>query len=82
MSLQELLEKFAKIKVWKRGSQRAPHKPLLILYAVGCLLRQEPRLVSYEEVDQEIGKLLREFGQKINSYHPENPFCYLRTDGL
>ena len=59
MSLQELLEKFSKIKVWKRGSQRAPHKPLLILYAIGRLLRQEPRLVSYEEVDQEIGKLLR-----------------------
>lgn len=37
---------------------------------------------SYEEVDQEIGKLLREFWLKINSYHPENHFCYLRTDGL
>jgi hypothetical protein len=32
--------------VWKRGGERAPHKPLLALYAIGRALRGEPRMMS------------------------------------
>jgi hypothetical protein len=34
------------LNVWKRGERRAPHKPLLILYAIGKL-RREVRWVSF-----------------------------------
>jgi putative restriction endonuclease len=47
--------------VWKRGDQRAPHKPLLVLYALAELERGE-RWVSFREVDEKLQSLLVEFG--------------------
>ncbi|GEM_PF-2172686 len=34
MSPEELKQHIRQITVWKRGEQRAPHKPLLLLYAL------------------------------------------------
>ena len=31
----ELPRRFDGLTVWKQGDQRAPHKPLLVLYALG-----------------------------------------------
>ena len=47
----EVLDRFAGINVWKRGEERAPHKPLLILYALARLQRGEPRLVRFDELE-------------------------------
>ncbi|HEX9145542.1 MAG TPA: hypothetical protein VGA09_14815 [Candidatus Binatia bacterium] len=71
-----------KITVWKRGGERAPHKPLLALYAIGRLLRGEPRMVAYADVDRDLSKLLMEFGPRRQSYHPEGPFWRLQNDEL
>ena len=32
-----LLKQFEDLNVWRRGDERPPHKPLLILYALGQL---------------------------------------------
>jgi len=37
------------ITVWKRGAQRAPHKPLLLLYALARTLRNGDRFIPYTE---------------------------------
>jgi putative restriction endonuclease len=58
MSPDEIRERFNSITVWKRGGERAPHKPLLALYAIGRVLRGEPRMVRYAQVDRDLGKLL------------------------
>ncbi len=70
------------MKFIKCGDQRAPHKPLLLLYALGRCLRGEDRLISYETVDQDLKKLLLEFGPPRKSFHPEYPFWRLQSDGL
>lgn len=75
-------EKFDKITVWKRGGERAPHKPLLVLYALGRLLRDEKRLIPYEEIDNELGNLLKDFGPSRSSYRPEYPFWRLQKDSI
>ena len=62
MDREEILEKFEKLKIWKRTGERAPHKPLLVLYAIGKLLRDDDRMLRYSEVDDKLGNLLREFG--------------------
>ena len=41
MNREELLEKIKHLKIWKKEDQRAPHKPLLILYALGQLQTQK-----------------------------------------
>ena len=56
MTPTEIKEKFDAITVWKRGGERAPHKPLLALYAIGRALRGEPRMIEYAEVDSDLRK--------------------------
>jgi putative restriction endonuclease len=33
----DILDRVDKLRVWQRGGQRAPHKPLLLLLALGRL---------------------------------------------
>jgi putative restriction endonuclease len=82
MDKEEIRRRIAKLNVWRRGDQRAPHKPLLILYAIGRCLRGEDRLIPYSDVDQDLKKLLAEFGPPRQSCHPEYPFWRLQSDGL
>lgn len=82
MNRNELKSRFDHITVWKKGGQRAPHKPLLVLYAIGRLLRGEPRMVEFRQVDKDLGALLREFGPRRRSIYPEYPFWRLKNDGL
>ena len=44
-----LLSLFSKLRIWTNGEQRAPHKPLLVLYVLGRLLRGEVVPISYIE---------------------------------
>ena len=82
MTPDEIRGRFNTITVWQRGGERAPHKPLLAIYAIARLLRGERRMISYAEIDRELGKLLMEFGPRRQSYHPEYPFWRLQNDGL
>ncbi len=82
MDREEIARKFETLRVWRRGDERAPHKPLLILYAIGKLLREEKRLLSFIEVDEKLGDLLNEFGPKRKVQKPEQPFWRLQNDGV
>lgn len=82
MTKDTIKDVFKRIKVWKRGVERAPHKPLLLLYALGRCSRGEPREVSFEEVDEQLSVLLAEFGPPQKASHPEYPFWRLQNDGL
>ena len=79
---ENLFSRVDKLNVWQRGSQRAPHKPLLLLLALGRQSRGLTDPVPYEEVAPELEALLREFGPSRSTYHPEYPFWRLRNDGL
>lgn len=68
--------------MWKRGDQRAPHKPLLLLYALGRCKQGAARLLSFREVNRVLTALLQEFGPPRQAYHPEYPFWRLQNDGV
>lgn len=78
----QLKQLFTTINVWKRGSERAPHKPLLLLHALGKCQRDESRVLPYSEVDPALQGLLRAFGPPRRSYHSEYPFWRLQHDGV
>jgi putative restriction endonuclease len=82
MNSFELKERINNLSIWKKGDQRAPHKPLLILFALGQLQANKPRFISYEVTREKLMELLREFGPLRKSYHPEEPFVRLRRDGI
>jgi hypothetical protein len=42
----EIRDRFNSITVWKKGGERAPHKPLLAIYAIGRALRGDARYLT------------------------------------
>src|SRR5262249_51332783 len=72
-----LLKRFEELSVWRQGDLRAPHKPLLVLYALGRWQRGLTE-VSFREAEPELTALLREFGPPRRSDHPEQPFWRLQ----
>ena len=82
MTSAELLDNLRNVTVWKRGGVRAPHKPLLILLAMGRIAQNKPRLMRFVEVEQPLRQLLMDFGPRRKSYHPEYPFWYLRKNKI
>ncbi len=82
MNSDELKERINKLSIWKKGDQRAPHKPLLILYALGRFQESSTQKISYEEVKNKLTILLKDFGPIRKSYHPEESFVRLSQDGI
>ena len=79
---RSLLALFGKLHVWRAHGHRAPHKPLLVLWAIGRCLRGEPRTAPYSEVAEPLVTLLRDFGPPTKTLHPNYPFWRLRADGV
>ena len=82
MTRGEFRGRLAQLNTHKRGGRRAPHKPLLLLFALGRVLRDRDRLVGYAEVDRRVGDLMRRFGSPGGGVRPQYPFRWLRTDKL
>lgn len=77
-----VLERFTNINTWKRGGKRAPHKPLLLLWALGRIQQGDEGPWTYEQVASGITPLLREFAPSVKSIRPEYPFVKLCNDGI
>ena len=83
MTRDDFLRRVGRINVWKRAGERAPHKPLLLLLALGRVQRGERRLANYgNEVAEDLKRLLRWFGPPRSVPHPEAPFARLPNDDL
>lgn len=82
MTAEQFWQKLVSLNTWRRRGERAPHKPLLLLWALGCLRREKPRLLLYRDIETALKPLLKRFGPPRKSHHPEFPFNYLRNDGL
>src|SRR5262245_28003008 len=59
----------AHLRTWKRGERRAPHKPLLLLYALARIQEGAPRLVDFVEAEPVLASLLDRFGPSPGKTH-------------
>src|SRR3954451_15204240 len=75
---EAVLERFNDLSIWKQGDQRAPHKPLLVLYALGRWQRGDTGDLPFDQLAPDVAGLLREFGPPRRCYHPEYPFWWLQ----
>ncbi|MFI6738914.1 phosphorothioated DNA-binding restriction endonuclease [Nonomuraea sp. NPDC050451] len=75
------IERVAEIRRWTRGGERAPHKPLLLLYALGHFQRHGNRPIPFSAAEAELKKLLKEYGPPRDT-SPGYPFHHLTNDGL
>ena len=80
--IQYYIEKFRAIRVHSRDDRRSPHKPLLILLAIGRCMRGDERLVEFKEIEHELKCLLQRFGHPRKSNKPQYPFWRLRNDKI
>jgi putative restriction endonuclease len=81
MTDDDILELLGGINIWKKGGQRAPHKPLLLLMTLARVQRGESRLATFEVIEPALKRLLQDFGPQRKSFHPEFPFWRLQNDG-
>jgi putative restriction endonuclease len=57
-----VIDQFDALNAWSRGGERAPHKPLLVLHALGRWSRGETGDIPFKQVDADLTGLLKEFG--------------------
>ncbi len=82
-SSKTLEQAIADITIWRKGEQRAPHKPLLLLYVLANYQQGHVRLFDYgTEVHEQLLSLLEHFGPQRKAYYPNIPFWRLKRDGF
>jgi putative restriction endonuclease len=81
MERSEVLRRFESLRAWGSGDQRAPHKPLLILFALGAWTRGESP-IPFSAVNESLTNLLRDFGPPRKSYRTQDPFWRLQTEKI
>ena len=82
MTEQEIINTFQSLSIWRSGDRRAPHKPLLLLLAIGYLQNNDQRLLPYKQIDPKLEELLTEFGTPRNAGNTHYPFWRLHNDGI
>lgn len=82
-SSKTLQQAIADITIWRKGEQRAPHKPLLLLHVLAGYQQDHGRLFDYgSEVRDPLHSLLERFGPQRAQYRPDMPFWRLQGDGF
>ncbi|AEW96192.1 MULTISPECIES: phosphorothioated DNA-binding restriction endonuclease [Streptomycetaceae] len=77
---EEWLDRLGGVRQWSRNGERAAHKPLLLLYALGRYQREgEAAGLRFGEIEGELGRLLRDFGP-ARPTSATYPFHHLGSD--
>ena len=82
MLQEDWLGRIAEIKQWSQAGVRAPHKPLLILYAIGRLVNHGTSQVTFAEAERPLNDLLTGYGSPGTGTSPQYPFRRLENDHL
>jgi len=82
MDRETILRKFETLNLAIKNGKRAPHKPLLVVSAIGDLMRGKDRLVPYSEIDKTLEELLSEFGTWRSRQNTQYPCWRLQNDGV
>jgi putative restriction endonuclease len=82
MADPSILARFDALNVWSRGGERAVNKPLLLLYALGRWSQGDHGEIPFQDVNEKLTALLKEFGPPRQVLHPEYPFWRMQNDGV
>jgi putative restriction endonuclease len=66
-------ERVRDLRQWSQNEERAPHKPLLMLYALGRFQRDAGESMRYTDIEHELAQLLRDYGPNRRT-NPAYPF--------
>lgn len=82
MNDQDILQQFENINTWKSKGVRAPHKPLLMLLALGEIQRGNTGFIPYSTIEPKLKELLQDFGPPRRNVYTHFPFIRLANDAL
>ena len=66
---EQCIEAVQHLNVWRRRGERAPHKPLLVLFALSRAMRSSERLIPFKELSDPFKKLLSDHPKPASDYH-------------
>ncbi|MEO3787266.1 phosphorothioated DNA-binding restriction endonuclease [Actinocorallia sp. B10E7] len=75
------VERALAVRRWQSNGKRAPHKPLLLLFALAQFQREGDTPIVYSAVESRLAALVKEFGPP-NPTGLHYPFHHLTSDGL
>lgn len=76
------LDRIKHVKVNQNGERRAPHKPLLLLFAISRLIDGQQEL-PFKIVDKALTPLLNLYAPPVQGRHQSSlPYWHLQTDAL
>lgn len=79
----KLLDAIDDLNIWKRGDKRAPHKPLLLLYALAKCADDPEAKLEFSLIEDDIHELLNEFWKiRSSKHHVNDPFWRLQGDKI
>lgn len=81
MTPSEVVDAVSRLKTGSRDGHRLPHKPLLVLIALGRWVRGDRGPVPFADIEGPLGQLIRTYGPN-GAGNPQDPFWRLRRDGL
>jgi putative restriction endonuclease len=85
LSDDEVVERFARLRQHQHEGKRSPHKPLLVLTALGRLLRTGASDSPFSEMESQLSSLIASFGPPSRTALASSvayPFTRLRSDGV
>lgn len=84
MSEASVVDRLTALRQYQGDGKRAPHKPLLVLLALGQLATTGSSSMPWSVVQERLGALLAEFGTSSSSgtSSAAYPFTRLRSDGV
>lgn len=75
------MERLATVRIHRAHGSRAPHKPLMLLLALGRVhLGPDQRLIPYTTAEARFGELWDDFGRPVGRPNAHYPFWRLRKD--
>jgi putative restriction endonuclease len=84
-SREKVLARLARLRLHQRDGRRSPHKPLLVLLALGRLAATGSSALPWSQTEAQLGNLIAEFGpaaQESLRQRAAYPFTRLRRDGV
>ncbi|SNX97692.1 putative restriction endonuclease [Geodermatophilus sabuli] len=80
-----MFERLSSLRQHQQDGRRSPHKPLLVLLALGRLAATGTSRLPWSEAEQELADLIEEFGPTSKTGRAQSaafPFTRLRSDGV
>lgn len=76
----DILKRFDSVRIFARGGKLAPHKPLLLLYALAKLKSEKAERIAFNDAEEVVGPLIQTYGPFNAKTTVAYPFARLAND--